>query len=119
LIEFDYFEYSARWNDPKSTYNLRKEYGIDKLKKQPLYSHLVDAQLAFLIASEDHQNEGSMGIKFDENQTIWKSEVDKETGEVLPSQLFTSMDVGEDNLKEEVLDRKKSETGDPHFDGLH
>jgi hypothetical protein len=26
-----------------------------------------------------------MGIKFDENQTIWKSEVDKETGEVLPS----------------------------------
>jgi hypothetical protein len=69
------------------------------------------AQLAFLIASEDHQNEGSMGIKFDENQTIWKSEVDKETGEVLPSQLFTSMDVGEDNLKEEVLDRKKSETG--------
>jgi hypothetical protein len=47
LIEFDYFEYSAKWDDPKSTYNLRKEYGIDKLKKQPLYSHLVDAQLAF------------------------------------------------------------------------
>ncbi|VVM27557.1 hypothetical protein BSPWISOXPB_10529 [uncultured Gammaproteobacteria bacterium] len=89
LIEFDYFEYSARWNDPKSTYNLRKEYGIDKLKEQPLYSHLVDAQLAFLIASEDHQNEGSMGIKFDKNQTIWRNEVDKETGEVLPSQLFT------------------------------
>jgi ribosomal 30S subunit maturation factor RimM len=37
LIEFDYFEYSARWNDPKSTYNLRKEYGIDKLKKGEHY----------------------------------------------------------------------------------
>jgi hypothetical protein len=40
------------------------------------------------------------GIKFDKNQTIWKNEVDKETGEVLPSQLFTSMDVGEGYLKE-------------------
>ena len=108
LIEFDYFEYSARWNDPKSTYNLRKEYGIDKLKEQPLYSHLVDAQLAFLIASEDHQNEGSMGIKFDENQTIWRNEVDKETGEVLPSQLFTWMDVGEGYLKEVNLNPKDS-----------
>jgi hypothetical protein len=32
-----------------------------------------------------------MGIKFDKNQTIWKNEVDKETGEVLPSQLFNSI----------------------------
>jgi hypothetical protein len=26
LIEFDYFEYSARWNDPKSIYQMQSLY---------------------------------------------------------------------------------------------
>lgn len=108
LIEFDYFEYSARWDDPKSTYNLRKEYGLTKLKKQPLYSHLIDAQLAFLIASEDHQNDGSMGVKFDDNQTVWKSEVNKGTGEIFPSKLFDMIDIGENALSKIDLSPKDS-----------
>lgn len=107
-LEFDYFEYTAKWDDLKSTYNLRKKYGIDKLNKQPLYSHLTDAQLAFLIAADDHKNDGSMGITFAENQTVWQNEVNKETGEVLPSKLFNIIDIGEDNLKEINLSPKSS-----------
>ena len=112
-IEFDYFEYTARENDPKSTYNLRKRYGhrIDKPKKQPLYSHLIDAQLAFLIASEDHKNDGSMGIKFEENQTVWEPTVDTETGEVLPSKSFSDSEVGDKKCVVVNLNRKKSNTG--------
>ncbi|SMN17265.1 hypothetical protein CRYPA_1204 [uncultured Candidatus Thioglobus sp.] len=108
LIEFDYFEYSARWNDPKSTYNLRKEYGLTKPKKQLLYSHLIDAQLAFLLATEDHQNDGSMGIKFLDKQTIWGRKIDKETGEVLPNQFFSDADVGKDKLERVDLNPKDS-----------
>ena len=98
-IEFDYFEYTARADDPKSTYNLRKLYGIDKPEKQPLYSHLIDAQMAFLIASEDHKNDGSMGIKFVENQTIWQEQVDEKSGEILPSKLFNNSEIGESAFK--------------------
>lgn len=107
-LEFDYFEYSARWDDPNSTYNLRKEYGLpNKPKKQPLYSHLIDAQLAFLLAAEDHQNDGSMGIKFLDNQTVWEK-IDTSTGEIFPSELFDAIDVGENNLTEVELKPKSS-----------
>ncbi|AYQ56296.1 type II-B CRISPR-associated RNA-guided endonuclease Cas9/Csx12 [Bathymodiolus thermophilus thioautotrophic gill symbiont] len=108
LIEFDYLEYTARWDDPKSTYNLRKKYDLVKSKKQPLYSHLIDAQLAFLLASEDHQNDGTMGIKFDNNQTIWEYETNKETGEISPSKSFNAIDVGESDLKKIDLSPKDS-----------
>lgn len=113
-LKFDYFEYTAKVDDPKSTYNLRKMYGLIKPKKQPLYSHLIDAQLAFLIAVQDHQaaqerkNGGSMGIKFENNQRVWEFEYDKETGEVLPGKLFNVCNVGEDNFSAIKLDRKKA-----------
>ena len=110
-IEFDYFEYSSRADIPNSTYNLRKLYGIEKPERQPLYSHLIDAQMAFLLAADDHKNDGTMGLKFDEKQTIWEAGVDEETGEVLPGKLFDMSKVGKNNFSEVNLCRKKSTTG--------
>ncbi len=79
-LSFDYFEYSSRQDVANSIYNLRQHYEnlhpelLDYTKKkgtsQKEYSHLLDAQMAFLLAINDHQNEGSMGIIFPEDQDI-------------------------------------------------
>ena len=94
-IDFDYFEYSPEVGHPKSTFELRKYYeaelsgsdsdieGYKKTKNRPQekYSHLLDAQMVFLLAAQEHKNEGSMGIAFAENEDIWgrttKDQTDK------------------------------------------
>lgn len=82
-LEFDYFEYSAMPNAPRSVYDLRRYYASavvpgtdgecvqsydkqDGDRQQP-YSHLIDAQMAFLLAAEDHQGDGSMALQLPED----------------------------------------------------
>ena len=79
-ITFDYFEYPSDAHHPKSIYNLRKYYeqfseSLKKLSKetnkpQKPGSHIVDAQMAFLQAVDDHKNNGTMGLNFHQGESI-------------------------------------------------
>jgi len=116
-VEFDYFEYTARANEENSTYDLRRFYGEHddravKPKTQPLHSHLIDAQMAFLLAAENHKADGCMGLSFNEAETI-RQGIDMQTGEVLPVKFFASSYIGESDERFSVvrLDRKKSKSG--------
>ncbi len=81
-LEFDYFEYPADPNHPKGVQNLRRQIAdavpeLEKHEKQEDYSHHIDAHMAFLLAADEHRNDGSMGLRFEENpergykQTVW------------------------------------------------
>ena len=123
-ISFDYFEYSAHPQVAKNTQGLRKHYAesygnsgnqkdkerVEKPKKQPNYSHLLDAQMAFLLAVEDHKKEGTMGIKMPQNDSIYEA-IDKKTGELFFTKYFEESEVGEENLKSIALSRKKLSSG--------
>ena len=99
-LKFDYFEYSA-----SDTQYLRKFYAtqdpsIEKHKaKQPLYSHLIDAQMAFLLAADDHKNNGSMGLKFLE---ATKATIDKATGEILHNKFTETIKAGIDEATGDI-----------------
>ncbi len=70
-IEFDYFEYPAQIGHPKGTQHLRRSLGIDKEEKQASYSHHIDAHMAFLLAAEDHRDDGAMGLCFAGIDSVW------------------------------------------------
>ena len=86
-LNFDYFEYASNTRNNKSIHTLRKfyeglrvplseggeaigDYKKKEGKKQEKYSHLIDAQMAFLMAAEEHKDEGSMGIAFAGDESI-------------------------------------------------
>lgn len=82
-LEFDYFEYTPQSGSDRSTYDLRRTYDVALLpnntgeclktyakqegKQQLPYSHIVDAQMAFLLAAYQHRKEGSMHIEMPED----------------------------------------------------
>lgn len=129
-LEFDYFEYSAKPDDPRSTYLLRKKYenalvpgtsgeclvnyGKQKGVSQHPYSHLADAHMAFLLAAEQHRGDGSMGI-------------DLSGSDLSDGRTFTDTAVDPNSCVHQKLSRKKAEKGvRPHrpftgatFYGLH
>ena len=75
-------------------------------KKQKPYSHLMDAQIAFLIAADKHRNEGSFLLNIPDN--ISPIPVNKETGEIIEKTLLTDIWVAPDKMKEPVqLERRK------------
>ena len=122
-IKFDYFEYSAN-----SVHDLRKYYkdkeatladGKLKLKdiekkedqKQEPRSHLIDAQMAFLLATDDHKNDGSMGLYFNKLETLKQGDINTKTGEFNPTKFFDLSRVSKDQFSQKNLSRRKSATG--------
>ncbi len=115
-VSFDYFEYSATAHNSNSTVNLRKFYEdkdaklpdgtplADLAKKpgtQKLQSHLIDAQMAFLLAADEHKNNGTMGLYFGKGETVTQG-VDMETGEYKPNKFFELSCVEEKNIEVEL-----------------
>ena len=91
MLEFDYFEIEAH-RDPRGygVSDLRKEYEEhyseiseykkDREEKQDVYSHLIDAQIAFAIVTNDHKNYGGLRLEVDDSYKLFP--VDKGTGEI-------------------------------------
>ena len=134
-INFDYFEYGTDPISDKSTYALRmfyldnidqnnpesekhvlKKYMKQEGVKQEDYSHLIDAQMAFILACQEHRDNGSMGIEFDfDEETIWQGISNTETAEISPLKFFESTKVLENDCKSITLNRGKPEDGNrPH-----
>ncbi|SMN01533.1 hypothetical protein SPONN_2612 [uncultured Candidatus Thioglobus sp.] len=122
-LEFDYFEYTAKVNEENSTTELRKYFEGKKAKlsdgllidiskktneKQKTQSHLIDAQMAFLLAAYNHQDDGSMGLKFDKLETIKQGDVSADTGEYNPTKFFDASLVGENDYQKVELNPKSS-----------
>lgn len=82
-LEFDYFEFSSNPDGKYSTYDLRRAYSKAPLadgtgeclenydkksgERQDAFSHVVDAQMAFLLAANQHKRNGAMGIDMPED----------------------------------------------------
>ena len=77
-LSFDYYDVEAKSNSRgRGVHDLRELYAKhdsiirDNAKKdnkrQEDYSHLIDAQLAFVIAADAHRNGGGMGIDIPDN----------------------------------------------------
>ena len=142
LIEFDYFEYpsniyhpknlidnqkkekGADFDFPKSVYGLRKYYEkhSEKLKEkakeagkeQKSGSHVIDAQMAFLLATEDHKNRGTVGISFGDRETIeggFKNPTDSQDNKLLPLKIYTATAISDKNIEYITLNRKQSKKG--------
>ena len=91
-LTFDYFGVEALDNTRgDGIYNLRKElveiyredlkeYEKKEGATQKLYSHLIDAQVAFCMVAAAHRGEGGLKLNLG-NTGLW-SRVDKETGEI-------------------------------------
>ncbi|MDD9806897.1 MAG: type II-B CRISPR-associated RNA-guided endonuclease Cas9/Csx12 [Gammaproteobacteria bacterium] len=97
LLSFDYFGVEARPNSTgDSIYDLRKmyeaddeqiaEYAKSKDTRQQAYSHLIDAQLAFVIIADAHQREGGLKLQIDD-KVEKVPYYDKETGEIYDGML--------------------------------
>ena len=96
LLSFDYYGVEAQFSTRGDGISeLRKLYEKDNLKisayaksqdiKQQAYSHLLDAQLAFVIVADAHRKEGGLKLQID-NKTR-KEPYDEETGEVYDDML--------------------------------
>ena len=96
LLSFDYFGVEA-WDNTRGNgvKDLRKELvehyktdlkkfdKLDNNSPQDLYSHLLDAQVAFCMVLYEHQKEGSFKLDLEkDNLGLW-SRVDRKTGEML------------------------------------
>ena len=125
LLSFDYFGVEAQDNSRgNGVYNLRKElvdyyrsdlkkYDKEEDKPQDPYSHLIDAQVAFCMAVDAHQKEGSLRLKVG-GMGIW-SRVDKETGEIdakggtiHDAKMFNQIQVAPEKMETDSLKRRKA-----------
>lgn len=115
LLSFDYFGVQTQSNSRgDGIYELRKMYEraseeINKYSKttnesQSAYSHLIDAQLAFVITADAHRNEGSLQLTIGDKI---KEPYNKKTGEIYyDNSLLKAICIGPDNI-EISLQRKK------------
>ena len=116
-LSFDFFEAEA-WTSSKGNgiRELRKDYErsnpefFGKYKKaedskQDPYSHLIDAQLAFIMVADRHRNEGSLKLQIDDSIKIepWN----ESTGEISENNLFNKIRIEPSSFKEKKLERKK------------
>ncbi|RMG19979.1 MAG: hypothetical protein D6732_29265, partial [Methanobacteriota archaeon] len=95
-------------NHPKGTQLLRRDLQDqhvvpEKEEVQDSYSHFIDAQMAFLLAAEDHKNDGSMGLRFDEQETVWP--VSHQTGEEGSTHAYESVRIAPEGVVEVELAR--------------
>ena len=120
LLSFDYFGVGA-WSDNqgnnikelRSAYEERYDNFFEKYKKiseteirksQLLYSHLIDAQMAFAIAANKHKEDGSLKLKIDKNIYLWP--VNRSTGEVRKD-IFKFIRITPEEMKSDDLKRRK------------
>ncbi len=125
LLSFDYFGVEAQDNSRgDGIYNLRKElveyykpdlkrYNKTSEESQDLYSHLIDAQVAFCMVADAHRKEGSLKLCLTDDEGLWSC-VDRETGEIVPEKnkiyderLFNFIQIDRNSFKKESLIRKK------------
>jgi len=122
LLSFDYFGVEAKPNSTgDSIYDLRKmyeachkqiaEYAKSKDSKQQAYSHLIDAQLAFVIIADAHRGEG--GIKLQIDDSVGKEPYSKKTGEI-DGGLLGAIRVSNDDFELEPLGRRKAYEVETH-----
>ena len=131
LLSFDYFGIeawdSSRGNGVKDLRKELKKYYRTDLKQfdkandsssQPLYSHLLDAQVAFCMALCAHQKDGVFNIDLKKDKLGLWSRVDRETGEMLKDKetestmpydatLFNKISIPADELNLRALNRLK------------
>ena len=123
LLSFDYFGVEA-WDtrrgdgvkDLRSLYetvdSVIASYAKSEDKKQQAYSHLLDAQLAFVIVADAHRNEGALKLKIDDE--LKKEPYDRRTGE-LHGGLLKYIRVPDDDFRlEPSLGRRKAYDVETH-----
>ena len=111
LLSFDYYGVEARSNSRgDGIYDLRKlyeavypeidEYDKSKDRKQQAYSHLIDAQLAFVIVADAHRNGGGLKLKIDDIDDSVRKEplIDLETGEIFAVGMLKLIEVPNDKF---------------------
>ncbi len=110
LLTFDYFQYAPISGDRMSPFGLRNritslvsgtdccidEYSKNDDKQHP-YSHVIDATMAFLLATEQHCNEGTMRINIDENMSVWGST--NEQSEDLSADCYQAVSVSSNDVE--------------------
>jgi len=115
LLSFDYFGVEAKPNSAgDSIYDLRKMheqynhriagYAKSKDSKQQAYSHLIDAQLAFVIVADAHRGEGGLKLQIDDE--VGKDPYSEETGEI-DGGLLMAIQVPNDDFQLKLLSRQK------------
>ncbi len=72
-------------------------------KKQKPYSHLIDAQMAFMLVVDRHKNEGGMRLKIDDKKLY---PLNKNTGEIHKDTLWKDISVSDCDFQEEKLERR-------------
>ena len=116
LLSFDYFGVEAQDNtrgdgihDLRAAYEKTDhevfKYAKHEGEKQPAYSHLLDAQLAFAIVANAHKNDGGLKLKIDNSYNLWP--VDKGTGEILDKTVLDTIRVKPADAREKNLERNK------------
>ena len=119
LLSFDYFGVEAQDSSRgEGIYNLRKEFEavdseIKKYKKskgktQELYSHLIDAQLAFCLTASDHRNEGGLKLNVDDSLPLWP--VDR----TATNTIFHKIRVSPEEMSQTDLKRRKAYEVETH-----
>ena len=118
LLSFDYFGVEAQDSSRgEGIYNLRKEfeavdseikkYRKSKGKTQELYSHLIDAQLAFCLTASDHRNEGGLKLNVDDSLPLWP--VDRTANTI-----FHKIRVSPEEMSQTDLKRRKAYEVETH-----
>ena len=123
LLSFDFFGVEAQDNTRgDGIYDLRNDYekiNDDVFKyakqegeKQQAYSHLIDAQLAFVMVADNHKNDGSLSLKIDDSYNVWP--VDRDTGEILDRTILGAIQLGPEDMRKKELKRRKAYTVETH-----
>ena len=116
-LSFDYFGVETTNSRGNGISDVRKFYEFidDDItayakgdKPQDAYSHLIDAMLAFCVATNEHKNEGSIGLEITDDYSLVPFDID--TGEVLKD-IFTQIKVSDDEFKNTSLARRKATDG--------
>ena len=74
-------------------------------QKQKPYSHLLDAQMTFLLTADRHKNGGSLQLVFSEDRGLFP--FSRETGEVSRENLFTDTLIRADSADFSIIDLKR------------
>lgn len=112
LLSFDYFGVEAQDSSRgDGIYHLRKaieaadseikKYKKVKGKTQELYSHLIDAQLAFAMVADEHRNEGGLKLRIDNPTSLWP------VNRTAANTIFNTVRVAPEEIRKSNLERRK------------
>ena len=98
-LSFDYFCVETSSSNGRGVSDLRehyekfdgevKDHKKNKGQTQKTHSHLIDAEMAFVLMVDTHRNEGSMRLKIDKKVDAFPYST--ETGEIYKENLFDSI----------------------------